>query len=406
VLHADTPGHWPQWRGPHRDDLAPDTGLLKNWTGQQPRLLWTYEEAGNGYSAPAIVSGRVFTMGATEEVEYVIALDASTGQELWCSYLGPRFKHGYGDGPHATPTIDGDSLYALGCHGDLVCLEQRTGREVWRVHLRDDLHGEIEHGCGYSESPLIDGDLLLCTPGGKEGMFAALDKRTGRVVWRSTELTEAAAYSSIVSGRIDGVKLYVNMTAKGVAAVGADGRLFWRSDEGGNWGGVVATPILHDRHVYVTSGYGAGCALLQLAAAGDKVVLDHVVYANKNLKNHHGGVVLMDGCVYGHSDGRGWVCQDLQTGKVLWDTKRFPKGALTYADGHFYCFSETDGTVALIEASAKEWKECGRLTLPRHVSPDRFFTHPVVTGGLLYLRDQNLIFCFDLRQAKATGPAL
>jgi len=400
VLAAD----WPQWQGPDRTNISKETGLLKTWPKDGPKLLWTYEKAGLGFSGPAVVGDRIYTMGARDGKDYILALDARSGTEAWASEVGKLYTNGWGDGPRCTPAVDGKNVYAIGGQGDVVCVDMAKGNRVWSKSMPKDFGGKVMSGWGFCESPLVDGDTLVCTPGGSQGTFAALDKKTGAVKWRSKDITDACAYSSIIIAEIGGVKQYINMTGTGVASVAAkDGKLLWTSSEGKNSTAIIPTPIYHDGQVYVTSGYGCGCALLKIEGQGGAFKAEKA-YANKIMANHHGGVVLVDGHIYGYSDSSrgGWVCQDLKSGKTVWEEKdKLKKGSLTCADGKLYCFSERDGTVALIDAAPTGWKESGRMKLPRTTSMDRkkgqIWTHPVVADGKLYLRDQELIFCFDIR---------
>lgn len=396
---------WPQWQGPDRTNVSRETGLLPEWKGT-PKLLWTYDKAGIGYSGPAVVGDRLYMMGARDDAEMIYALDVSTGKEVWATELGPLYVNQWGDGPRGTPTVDGGLVYGIGGQGMLICVEAATGKKVWSKDMPKELGGKVMSGWGFTESPLVDGDRLICTPGGSKGTFAALDKKTGELIWQSEGLTDTTAYSSIIAVEIDGVRQYINMTGAGVAAVDAkDGKLLWKSSEGKNGVAIIPTPIYKDGHVYVTSGYGTGCALLSINRVGDRFE-PKVVYSNKNLGNHHGGVVLVDGYLYGYSDTpRGsWVCQDFKSGEVVWQSTKLGKGSLTCAEGKLYCYSERDGTVVLADVSSKGWTEHGRFPLPKQTKQPRkrgqIWTHPVVCDGKLYLRDQDLFFCFDIRGSR------
>ena len=388
---------WPQWRGPDRTDVSRENGLLKEWLSGGPKRLWLFKNAGNGYSGPAIVSGRLFTMGTRDGAEIMIALNADTGEELWSASIGPIVKFDRGGGPRGTPAVDGERVYGLGGQGTLICAAVADGKVIWRVSLAD-LGGKTPRW-GYSESVLVDGDKVICTPGGAKGAIAALDKATGKVIWQSKEFTDPAHYSSAIVGEHNGTRLYIQLTEQHVAGVSAnDGKLLWKSPFPGQTA-VVPTPILHDSSVYVTAGYGAGCKLLKLGAGNQ--VSD--VYDNKAMKNHHGGVVLVGDYLYGYSDGQGWMCQEFKSGKQVWSEKNaLGKGAVSCADGMLYCLDENSGTVALAEASPKAWKEHGRFKLnPQSKIRDfqgRFWTHPVISNGKLYLRDQDLIFCYDVKE--------
>ena len=391
---------WPQWRGPRRDDVSRETGLLKTWPGGGPTLLWTSEDAGIGYAGLAVVGDRVLTMGADDGREFVLALDVTTGKKVWSTPFAPLFQQNRGDGPRATPTVDGDRVYAVGGQGELVCLEAAAGKIVWQKNLRKDLGGDMMSGWGYSESPLIDGDKVVCTPGGSKGAVAALDKKTGNVLWRSRGFTDKAAYSSLVVGTAGGILQYVQMTGDGVTGVAADdGRLLWRFVRPSRTA-AVPTPIVRDDLVYVSSGYGTGAHLIKLT--GDVNGLKAAEgYASKEMVNHHGGVILVGNHVYGHSDSGRWVCQELQTGKIAWADRGVGKGSVTCADGMLYLYSESGGTAALVGATPQAYKEAGRFKVPRQSgrrsARGMLWTHPVVANGRLYLRDQELIFCYDVK---------
>ena len=231
ALPAANAHDWPQYRGPDRTGVSRETGLLKTWPDGGPKLLWTFRDAGLGFSPPAIVGDRLYTMGARGATDFVYALDVATGRELWATPLGPARPADWGDGPCATPTVDGERMYTLTTWGDLHCVDTATGNSVWNVHLKKDLEGKVLHDGRFTESPLIDGDVLVCTPGGPLGTVAALNKRTGELLWRSKGLTDEAVCSSQMRVEIDGLRQYVNLTGKGVVGVAADdGRVLWKSD--------------------------------------------------------------------------------------------------------------------------------------------------------------------------------
>jgi outer membrane protein assembly factor BamB len=399
---------WPQWQGSQRDNVSRETGLLKDWPEGGPTLAWTFEEAGIGYSGPAVVGDRVYTLGADERQDYVLAIDAGTGKRLWATPVGPYVQNDYGSGPRCTPTVDGDRLYVLSSAGRLVCLKT-SGEKVWTVDLVKELGGSRPRW-NYSESPLVDGDKVICTPGGSQGTLAALDKATGKVLWRSKGLREGAAYSSVVVAEVGGVRQYVQLTTGGVAGVAArDGQKLWIEPLAVNRVAIISTPIVHDNFVYVTSDYNAGCGQVKLTAGGGGVTAE-VVYQNRVIENHHEGVVLVDGLLYGcsgNTNGRAgkWVCQDFASGERVWESTTFAQaGSITYADGRLYAYGQNDGTAVLVEVSKEGWKEHGRFTIPRHTQRREYrnnvWTHPVVANGKLYLRDQELLFCYDVRDKK------
>jgi len=392
---ANYANDWPQWRGPDRTDVSKETGLLKQWPAEGPKRVWLFKNAGNGYSGPAIVAGKLFTMGTRDDSEILLALDADTGKELWTAKIGSVLNNNWGDGPRGTPTVNEDRVYAMGGRGDLVCATVADGKVIWQQSMRD-LGGKTP-GWGYTESVLVDGDQVVCTPGGSKGAIAALDKMTGKLRWQSKDFTDGAHYASIIVGEPNASKQYIQLTMQHVAGVSPkDGKLLWETSFPGRTA-VIPTPIYHDGCVYVTAGYSAGCKLVKIGP-GNEVT---TVYENKVMKNHHGGVILVGDHLYGHADP-GWTCQDFKTGEEVWNHRGFGKGAIAYADGMLYCLEESSGTVALVEASPKGWQEHGRFKLDPQTtirSPSgRIWTHPVICNGKLYLRDQDLIFCFDVKK--------
>jgi outer membrane protein assembly factor BamB len=397
---------WPQFRGPDRSNVSKETGLLKTWLRGGPKLLWTATDAGIGYSGPAIVGDRLYTLGGDETNDFVIAFDVRSGKKLWSTPIGAFVRNGYGSGPRCTPTVDGDRLYALGSAGGLACLKADTGEKVWLVNLtgRDGLGGG-KPNWNYSESPLVDGDQVVCTPGGNQGTLAALDKKDGKLLWRSERLTDPAGYSSVVVAEVGGMRQYVQQTMRGVAGVAAkDGRLLWYFPNPKYRTAVIPTPIVHDNYVYAVAGYRAGASLLKLSPDGKGGVRAQQLYDEDSrslMDDKHEGVVLVGKSVYGWSDRAGWLCQNFLTGKKVWASKQFGRGSVTCADGMLYCYGEEDGTAVLVPASPTGWKEAGRFTIPRHTARREYqsniWTHPVVANGRLYLRDQELIFCYDVK---------
>ena len=394
ILHAED---WSGWRGADRTAISTETGLLKQWPSGGPKRIWLSKEAGLGYSSFSVVQGKLFTMGAFGDKEHLLAFDANTGKSLWKTEVGNLLKNSWGDGPRSCPTVANGLIYVLGGSGNLACVDPNTGKTAWSVSLTRDLGGKVP-GWGYTESVLVDQGRVICTPGGKGGALAALDAKTGKTLWRSKAFTDGAQYSSPIVIEHGGVRQYVQLVMKNFVGVKAeDGALVWKSAWPGRTA-VIPTPIHHEGQVYVTSGYGVGCKLVQLGSGGAKDVYD-----NKNMKNHHGGVIKLGDHLYGYSDGYGWVCQDFKTGDIKWNEKKgLGKGAISYADGRFYCQSEGDGSIALIEASPQGWKEHGRFKLDPQTKQrskrGKIWTHPVIANGRLYLRDQELLFCFDVKK--------
>jgi outer membrane protein assembly factor BamB len=390
---AAAAGDWPCWRGPNRDGKSTEIGLLKQWPAGGPKLLWSINNLGIGYSTVSIVGGKIFTMGDGPDSSNLIALDAKDGKQLWTAKVGA--PGGNYPGPRCTPTVDGNLVYALGHDGALVCVQAADGKEVWRKSMKKDFGGVMMSGWGYSESPLVDGPLLVITPGGPKGTLAALNKQTGATVWQSKDFTDAAAYTAPIMSEYGGVRQYMTLTAENVAGVNAnDGSLLWKAARKGETA-VIPTPVFHDGMLFVTSGYKVGCNMFKITAENKQFKAEQV-YANKEMQNHHGGVILVGDHIYGLSDPGQLVCMELKSGKVAWKDKSVGKGSIAYADGHFYVRSEGGGgTVALVEASPEGYKEKGRFDQPQR-SKQNSWAHPVIAGGKLYLRDQGVLLCYDI----------
>jgi outer membrane protein assembly factor BamB len=390
-----TAADWPQWRGADRTDISKETGLLKSWPEGGPKLTWINKDVGLGYSGYAIAGGKLFTAGLRGDDELLIAVDVKTGKELWATSVGPILKNNWGDGPRTTPTVDGDMVFALSGTGALLAAKTTDGKEVWKANMRD--FGGKTPGWGFCESVLVDEGKVICTPGGGQGTLLALDKATGKKVWQSEGWGDGAQYSSPIVATHNGKRQYIQLTMQNVAGVEAKtGKVLWKSAWPGKTA-VIPTPIYKDGHVFIASGYGVGCKLVKLGADGTA----ENVWENTNMVNHHGGVILVGDKLYGYSDKGGWTCQDFKTGEVTWAAKNLGKGAIHCADGMFYCLDEGSGTVALIEVSDKGWNEKGRFKLTpqteRRSKSGKIWTHPVVSDGKLYLRDQELLFCFDVK---------
>ncbi|QDU20615.1 PQQ-binding-like beta-propeller repeat protein [Urbifossiella limnaea] len=410
---------WPQFRGPARDGHSADTGLLKSWPAGGPKLLWTFAEGGVGYAGPAVVGDRLYTCGGKGGDEYVYALDLTKtpAAVLWSAKIGPLFTwqgNSWNAGPSVTPTVDGDRVYALGGFGDLVCVEAKTGKELWRANYAKDFGGEVNPigggltqpsplGWGNSAAPLVDGSTLVCVVGGKRGLFAGLDKTTGKLLWRSADVPEQAPYSSPVAAKLGGVPQYVSATNKGLVGVGLKGELLWRHDRATAFDDVViSTPVVRDGVVAVSVGFGEGIEAVTVApGAGGKLTATKQ-YASKEIQNRDGGLVLLGDHLYGHSEQGGWVCAEFKTGKVLWtEGKALGRGVISAADGKLYCAAEKGGAVVLLDAATDGWKEAGRLSLPAtsklRKPQGMLWTHPVVANGHLYIRDQELLFCYAVK---------
>ncbi len=383
---------WNQWHGAKRDNHSPDTGLLKQWPQGGPALAWKATGLGGGFSAVSFAVGKNFTMGDQADGSAILALDLATGKQLWAAPVGKPGGGGGYPGPRATPATDGTLVVSLGQYGDLVCVQAATGKEVWRKNLEKDFGGKMMSGWGYSESPLLDGNVVAVTPGGPKGTVLALNKTTGAPLWQSKDLTDSAAYTSLVPVEIGKIRQYLVFTDASVAGIAAaNGQVVWKAARPGKTA-VVPDPVYHDGVVFVSSGYGVGHNGFRLTAGGAQEA-----YAGKELENHHGGVVLVGEHLYGLTNKNQLVCMEMKTGKVAWQDKSVGKGSITYADGHLVVRSEKGaGTIALVEATPTGYKETGRFDQPDR-SDKNSWPHPVVFGGKLYLRDQDVLLCYDVK---------
>jgi len=391
---AQTAGDWPQWRGPKRDGISKETGLLKQWPADGPPLVWKAAGAGRGYSTMSIANGRIYTMGLRGELqsarEYVIAFDIATGKEVWATAHGDVFLNDRGDGPRGTPTVDGDRVYSLGGNGDLSSIDTRTGKIVWKMNVLTKFGGENPNW-GISESPLVLGERLLVTAGGPGASVVALNKKDGALLWKSQ--SDRAGYSSgmpLTIGNTTQVVFFTHQRAIGLDV--KDGKLLWEYPRAANDVANVATPIVRGNRVFISSDYGTGAGLVEIKADGTA----QEVYFTKDMRNHHSTSVLIGDHLYGFSSGI-LTAMRFDTGEVAWKDRSVGKGALVFADGNLYAFSE-NGVVGLIEATPTGYREKGRFKIQQGSLPT--WTHPVVAGGRLYLRDQDTIYAYDVKEKK------
>lgn len=540
IADADTNFDWPQWQGPDRTAISVETGLLQEWPADGPPLKWKIAQLGGGYGAPAIARGRIFGMSRRGDKEVAWALSETDGKELWATTIGTPPEGGMQqgiEGPGCTPTVDGERMYVLGYGGDLACLTTADGKVVWKRSLTKDFGGHLPVW-RYNESPLLDGDKLICTPGGNEATLVALNTLTGEVVWKSVlpghtddskgpdlmatlpalatldkngdkeisgaemdaveavlaeldknqdgKLEEAemgpaqagggggenrrrgrrggsimrsmkinaaldtdengtideaeikksltalrkldenadgklvqeevgerfasprrsgAGYASAIAIEFEGVRQYVQFTASALVGVAAsDGKFLWRYDKPANRGGInCSSPIYADGTVFAASAYGAGGGLAKLVKEGSGGFRAEEIWSTKEMENQHGGMLVVDGCLYGANGGNegGYlICLDFKTGAILWneddrDKRRVKKGSLAMAGGRIYYRTE-EGVILLIEPNREKYIERGRFEQPDRTSKPAW-SHPVIANGKLYIRDQDALFCYDVK---------
>ncbi len=390
---GDAASDWNQFRGPNRDNLSTETGLAGEWPQGGPELLQTITGIGEGYSSVSLVGELMYTMGNVDGAEYVTAMNRKTGEIVWRARSGDAYHDGTGNGPRGTPTIVDGMVYSLGGNGDLTCISANTGDVVWHQNILTE-YGGGNISWGISESVLIDDGKVICSPGGRDATVVALDAKTGKVIWKSKVPEQPqASYASPVVAKIGKVKQYVIFTSKGICGVSAkDGEPLWGQNASSNGTANCATPLIVDNFVFSSSDYGQGAELVELKAQGNKVAAKQV-YSTKDMKNHHGGMVLLDGHVFG-SNGDMLSCLELKTGKPTW-REHGMKGSVVYADGKIV-FRNEQGPVVLLAADTKEYRELGRFEQPER-SGSAAWSHPVIADGKLYLRDMDKLLVYNLK---------
>jgi outer membrane protein assembly factor BamB len=399
---------WPRWRGPKVDAICQEKGLLKSWPAEGPPIAWKADGLGGGYGAPTIAKGRVFGMGYVGDDEMIWALDENTGKKIWSVRIDGRIQVGYGEGPRSSPTVEGDRIYGVGVAGTIACIKQTgdTAELVWKRNFQQDFGGRVPTW-GFSESVLIDGEQVVCTPGGPKAGMVALNKTTGEVIWRSTiPGAGGAQYCSINKVVVGGVPVYLTWMQNAFVGVEAKtGKLLFTNNEVAGSVANIPTALVKGTDVVCSTGYTSkgGIMQLKLAPSGDGGVTatSGWKYPSSKFGNHHGGMVLVGDYIYfGHGQNRGeLVCMNFNTGEVMWGPIRPSPGsgstAILYADGMLYCRYQ-DGRLCLVEANPKEYKLVSRFTLPDR-SNHPSWPHPVIANGRLYIRDQDKMVVFDVR---------
>jgi len=402
---------WPQWRGPHRNGLSAETGLLKEWPKDGPKLAWKISDIGLGYSAPSVVRDRIYLLSNEGmENESVMALDNTDGKKIWNVRIGnvgnPKQQPSY-PAARSTPIIDADLLYALGSDGDLVCLETATGKTRWHKNLRADFGGE-PGVWAYAESPLIDGDVLVCTPGGSNATLVALNKKSGELVWKSAVPGgDQAAYASVVITEIGGRKQYIQFLQKGLVGVDAKtGAFLWRYEKSAKGSPAnIPTPIAQDSYIYSASARG-GAGLIKLKNDETKSRPDHPeaawepeqIYFTPKLPTSIGGAVKVGKNLYG-TTGQALVCADFVSGEVKWEERSIAPASVCYADGCLYLHGE-NGDLALVEATPEAYREKGHFTPGDQPNrgQSKAWAYPAIANGRFYIRDANVLWCYEIRR--------
>jgi outer membrane protein assembly factor BamB len=388
---AEAAADWPQWQGPDRTRISKETGLLKEWPATGPAVVWAAGGLGNGYGSMAVAGDRIYVQGTRSGSSIVAALNRADGKEVWSKTLGRVGDDDRGPGPRGTPTVDGDRIYVLSENGDLACLKT-DGSSAWQRNILKDFGGRQLQWL-ISESPLVDGAHVIVSPGGGSAGMVKLDKMTGKTVWTAKDLSDTAGYSSAIAADVQGVRTYLTFTAEaGVGVRASDGKLMFRYPRAANGTANIATPIFFDNKVFFSSDYGTGAGLVGLTARNGEVTASEI-YFTREMKNHHGGVVLVNGYLYGFDDTI-LTCLDFATGKRVWRDRSVGKGSVMFADGNLYIQGENN-MIGLAEATPTGYKEKGRFAIADKGLPS--WAHPVVSGGRLYVRNQDSLTAYDIK---------
>lgn len=387
---------WPRFHGPKGDNVSTETGFLERWPEQGPRLLWTARDLGQGFAGVTIADGRIYTAGDIGADLVIFALDMD-GRIQWQTRNGASWTETGPPGARGTPTIDGSRLYHENAHEEVVCLDSRTGRTIWGVNLAAQFQGRRD-GYGRAESLLIDGDHVICCPGGATAM-AALDKKTGQTVWKSASAGEPAGYASPILAEYRGLRMILTMASRSLIGVDAgSGKLLWRFEHyTPRYVANCVTPIYHDGHVFLSGGYGLGSVLLKIDVKDGKSVIEPV-WRSKDLDNRHGGVIRVGDCVYGasHANNSGkWVCLDWRTGGKMYAEKGIGEGSLTCAGTMLYTMSE-HRTVGLVKPTPTGYLLLSQFKIPEGGTGPTW-AHPVVYGGRLFIRHADRLYTYDVR---------
>ncbi len=398
---------WSQWRGPERNGISHESGLLKQWPKEGPKLLWQVNDIGDGYSTPAVVGTRIYLMSNRGlENEFVQALSTQDGKPIWTTRVGnvgnPDQNPPYAKA-RSTPTVDGDFIYALGSDGDLACLETRSGKIRWQKSIRKEFGGQPGEWA-YAESPLVDGEVVVVTPGGAQATIVALNKKTGAVIWKSAVPGgDPAGYASAIVVQGGGRKQYVQFLSKGIVGVDAKtGQFLWRYAEPAKGPAQFFTPVARDEYVYGGAN-GVGGGLVRLKPDGSGIAAEQV-YFERRLPNGIGGAVLVGDYLYGtEMGGEQLLAVEFTTGKVRWKAESLGRASVASAEGLLYVHG-WNGDVALVEATPEGYREKGRFTPPAQPKkkqvgqyPEQAFAYPVIANGRLYIRDLGTLWAYDIK---------
>jgi len=386
--------YWPCFHGAAGDNISTDTGLLKRWPDGGPKLIWTAKGMGAGFSSVSLAHGLIYTAGNIDGKSVVIALGLD-GKNKWQTPCGKAWTKNY-PGTRGTPTIDGDRLYFETPFGDVVCLNAKTGNKIWGLNILEEfVANNIQWAL--AESVVIDGDQLICCPFGEKGSVVALDKKTGDTIWAADPVRDKAGYATPTIAEFGGRRIVLTMTSKALVGVDADaGKLLFRHEHITKYDVNALKPLYANGHVFISSGYRSGSEMVKLSAAGGKITAEQV-WASKDMDNHHGGVILWDGYIYGARSSGKWVCFDWRTGETKYSERGVGKGSVTLADGLLYILSENGGKVGLVKPTPEGHEIISQFKIPPG-GEGKSWAHPVVCGGRLYIRHGDFLFAFNVKE--------
>lgn len=396
---------WPQFRGPNRDGKSTETGLLGRWPEGGPKLLWTLEGIGKGFTHVSVSGGLVYVNGLVDK-QGILRAYTPEGKLKWEANYGPEWFQSH-PGARSIPTVHEGLVYVASGVGNVACFDAVSGKPVWSVKLFQQ-YDAPQVQWGYAESFLIDGEKVICTPIGKRAAMVALDRRTGKPVWASPALDHESSFCSPILIEHHGIRMIVTMTDRAVVAFSpTDGKLLWLHPYKSPRGNHPDTPIYHEGLLYVVSGYGKGAIGLAISDDGSSV---KQLWEQPRQDPVHGQAVLVDGYVYAasHQSSGRWSCVEFKTGKLTWEAPGVGKsGSVIYADGMLYCYSE-DGNVGLIRPRPDRCEVVSTFKVPLGDGPH--WAHPVVADGRLYIRHGNALMCYDVStgsspSAASSGPS-
>ncbi len=401
ITQVSFPEDYPQFRGINRDGHSNEKNLQKKWPKSGPNLLWSAEGLGTGWSSPTIADGLIFITGMDKDKKGVLFAYDLRGKQKWKKHYGPEWTGSY-PGSRTTPTVDKDRVYVISANGNLVCFEAKTGKKIWEVDVFKKYHGQ-KIFWGISESVLIYNDKVICTPGGKRGSVVALNKMTGQTIWTAREITEPGAYCSPILIKYGSKTILATMLKESAVGIDADnGKVLWTDPYKDYQKKPVmmnpVSPVYHDGAIYFTSGYNCGGTLLELSPDGSSVERKWI---DLTMDTHHGGVVLVNGYLYGTSwtnvyDGD-WVCVNFETGKVMYETSALSgKGSIIYADDMLYCYGEKEGEMALAQATPKGFNIISSFKIKQGTG--QHWAHPAISDGILFIRHGNTMMAYDIKK--------